>query len=197
MRKILVRVLIGIAATLLGGYLVLSVLSVFGLVSVGISPLHNYRLTAEEAARLDTTHVDVHAKMADEQFDSILEDLVEAGVRKEENIRNMRKARETFGVPRSFEFFRSSNPEPASTYYPNQPGTNYITFYFTKGDKAEFHEWIDWIVDDAGRARIRSYSATEIVEWQTKNRLREKQLDRDLPNEIRIPIFGYFVEIRY
>jgi hypothetical protein len=199
MRRWIKAVLMGIGITGLGGLLLLWILMAFGLMSVGISPLHSYELREDEAALLDAAHADLHSKMAKEQFDLILDDLVEARVTKERNIEEMRKAVGKFGAPKSFEFFRAAAPEPASKYYPDHEGTNYLTSYFTKADKSEFDESIDWIVDDSGRARIRMYSATYIAEWQKKDRDREKELDRVLPNEIKVPIpvVGYFINIRY
>jgi hypothetical protein len=167
------------------------------IISIGISPLNSYRLTQQEATMLDAAHSRLHAKMADGEFDKIAEDLIEARVSKEENINRIRETREEFGAPIEFEFFRAADPQPASKYYPNLEGTNYVTHYFAKGLHSEFSESIDWIVDDAGNVRIRNYSGSRIAEWAKKTRNREKEIHRLFPHEVRLPAFGYYIEIRY
>lgn len=169
----------------------------FEVINIGISPHYSYRLTEAEAKTLDAAHKELHNRMAKGEYDLIAEDLVEARVSKEENLRRIKEAFGNFGAPKEFEFFRAADPEPASKHYPEHDGTNYITYYFAKGESSEFSESIDWIVDNSGRAKIRNYSGNEILESQKIHRERERRLARVLPNEIRIPFFDRFIEVRY
>lgn len=185
--------------SLVGVFSVASLLTLasFEVVSIGISPLYSYRLTEEEAKTLDAAHRELHDRMAKGEYDLIADDLVEARVSKEENLRRIKETVGNFGAPTEFEFFRAAEPVPASKHYPEHHGTNHITYYFAKAEYSVFSESIDWIVDNSGRAKIRSYSADEILEWQKIHRERERRTARVLPNEIRMPFFGRFIEVRY
>jgi hypothetical protein len=175
----------------------LTILTWSGLVAASVLPIDSYRPTGPESAILDNRLAVIHQKMSNGDFDSLRNDLIEARISARENLDHMRSATEQFGFPIDSEFFRSSYPEPAARYFDGVEGMLYTVSYFTRTPTTEYSENIDWVVTDDGRARIRSYSASKIADWQKQNRSREKMLAENLPHAIRIPIAGSQIEIRY
>jgi hypothetical protein len=172
-------------------------LTMSGLVSAGISPYYHYKLNETEKQILDSALLKLRERVENEKFEEIQNDLTDGRVSKNEVIGKIKKTREQFGKPSSSEFFRSSPPEPISKYYENLNGTFYTIFYFTETERGEYFENISWVISENDEAKILNYRGSEILEWQIKNREKEKFINANYSNKIKIPFGGRFIEIRY
>lgn len=180
------------------GLLLLSAFSlVSGLVSAGISPYYRYKLNETEKQILDSALLKLRERVENGKFEEIQNELADGRVSKNEITGKIKKTREHFGKALSSEFFRSSPPEAVSKYYENLDGTFYTIYYFTKTERGDYFEDISWVVSENDEAKILNYSGSEIIEWQIKNRNREKFIDANYSNKIKIPFGERFIEIRY
>lgn len=168
-----------------------------GLINVGVSPYFHHRLNEAEARIFDNALLQFREKVENGKFEEIQAELADGRRNKDEIIAEIKKAREQFGKPVSTEFFRSSPPESAAKYYENLDGTFYDIFYFTKTEKGEFSEGIQWVVRPDNEVQMLNYSGSRIVEWETKTRAREKYIAENYAHEIRISFGARFIEIRY
>ena len=197
MRRRLIQAFIGIGIAALVIVATAYSLVVVGVIDVTIMPNYYYRFDERERQTLDRALASLHERMRNGDYESVRSELVEAPISKEQNIAAMKKAVGEFGGPIDSEFFRSSPPEPASKYYPELNGTIYTVFYFTKTKAGDYHEDIDWIIDDSGHAKIRSYSASKIIEWQKENRESEEVLARKFSHSVQIPVVLGRLEVHY
>lgn len=190
MKKVILYLAVGLL--LLSAFLLIS-----GLVSAGISPYYHYKLNEAEKRILDSALLKLRERVENGKFEEIQNELADGRVSKNEIVEEIKEIREQFGKPISSEFFRSSLPEPVSKYYKNLDGTFYTIFYFTKTERGEYFEDINWVVGENNEAKILNYSGSEIIEWQIKNRDREGFINANYSNRIKIPFGERFIEIRY
>lgn len=197
MRRRLIQAFIGIGTAALVIVATAYSLIVVGVIGVTIMPNYYYRFDERERAILNGALALLHERMRNGDYESVRSDLVEGRISKDDNIAAMRNAVSQFGGPIDSEFFRSSPPEPASKYYPELNGTIYTVYYFTKTNAGDYHEHIDWNIDDSGHAKIRSYSASKIIQWQEENREREEILARKFSHSVEIPVVLGRLEVHY
>ncbi len=190
MKKVILYSLVGLI--LLAAFLLRS-----GIVAVGISPYNHHRFNETETQFFDNALLKLRERVENGKFDEIENEIADGRISKSEIIGKIKKNREQFGKPLSSEFFHSSPPEPAAKYYKNLEGTFYDVYYFTKTERGEFFEVINWFVSENNEVKILNYGGSEIIEWQIKNRERENYYKANYSNEIRIPFSARFIEIRY
>jgi hypothetical protein len=197
MKSFIFRTLSGLLIIVSATFVILWILIASGMTSVGISPYYHHKLNETEAQLFDNALLEFREKVENGKFEEIQNELADGRASKSEIIGEIKKSREQFGKPLSSEFFRSSSPEPVSKYYENLNGTFYTIFYFTKTERGEFFEDISWVVSENDEAKILNYSGSKIIEWQIKNRDRERYINANYSNKIRIPFGERFIEIRY
>ena len=183
-----------------GLFLVVVVLLKSGLFYLGISPYFHYRLNENELKLIDDAILKFRERVENGRFDEIQKELAE-NQRDEsyqkETIAIIKNNREKYGKPLSKEFFRATPPESASKYYKNTEGAFYETWYFTNAENGEFHETFDWTIKDKNEVKLLGYEVSKLQDWEIKTREKEKYLNANYPNEIRIPFGARFIEIRY
>ena len=181
------------------GFLTIAVLIATNLIVVGVSPYANYNLNENETLIVESAIADFRQKVETGKFDEIKAELAANGRDarfQNDAVKEINEAQGNFGKPQSIEFFRCMPPWQPNQYWKNVNGTAYSLAYFTKGEKKEFAERFEWIINE-NKATLLSYSADEIQNWEKETRARETYNRAVYRNEIKIPLGRRFVEIRY
>ncbi|HUR97165.1 MAG TPA: hypothetical protein VMZ26_03750 [Pyrinomonadaceae bacterium] len=196
--KVLIPLVL-IGALIIAGIVIVGSAAMYaGAINVSISAYNHYRLNDTERTLLEERALTrVHEKIREDRVDDLRPDILKTQISVDSIVNEMKKAKEKFGNPTTSEFFRAAPPEPAERYYPGVSGTAYYLFYFTTTEKGDFSEDIEFVLTDDGEVKIRSYGATEMIDWQKRARERERVVNQLFPRELRVPLGSRFIQIRY
>ena len=194
------KALLFLFPALIGTISVLFILFAYGAFDIAVSAYSHYRLNEEESKLIDNAIARFRENVENENYEEITRQLRKGGRDKDVEdriIENIKDFRDKYGKASSKEFFRATVPEDSSRFYKSTTGTVYGVFYFTKAENGEFDEYFDLNISDDKKVTLLEYRASEIQDWATKARKREKYIDNTYPNEVRIPFGARFIEIRY
>ena len=191
MKRIIFVLIVAIGLTGVLSYLL-------GLFCVRMSPNNTYRLTGQEAHSLEGALLNFRERIESRRFDEIREDLSRG--RKDEYweriiLNHIRQNLIEYGEPRSWELFRSAQPQKDT----ESNETIYHLDYLTVFDSGEVYESFIWSVDANGEVHLvnTDIHLPEATRWRIEEREKQRSLINRYPNELVIPFADRCIEIRY
>ena len=171
-----------------------------GNLHVGISAYSHYRLSEDETKLIEDWMSQFRRNVQNGNFDAVREELVRnhQSVETQNSVlKNTKFAFDKYGKISFSKFFRSTLPESAERFYgKNLEGNVYGLFYHSNAERGTLSENFELIIND-NEVNLLRYTGDEIKDWEIRSNNNEHWLERNLPNEIRIPYGVRFIEIKY
>lgn len=171
-----------------------------GHLSVGVSAYSHYRLSATETELVEDWMSRFRRNVENGNFDEVRKELINNHQSLETQnsvLKNTKFAFDKYGKVDFSRFFRSSLPEPAAKFYGKDvEGNVYGLTYHSDSERGTLSESFELVIND-NEVNLLRYSGDEIKDWEIRANNNERWIERNLPNEIRIPFGARFIEIRY
>lgn len=171
---------------------------VFGFFYISVSPHNTYRLKEKELRLLNVALINYRERIESNRFDEVRDDLSRGrrdAYSEKIILSHIHENLTEFGMPSSWELFRSAQPQRNLDTNETVYHLDYLTT-FTNGEVYESFIWLVTAEDEVHLVNT-DLHLPDATEWRIEARDKQRAIISTYANEITIPYADRYIEIRY